>query len=189
MVMFSTARLNFRRLSASDAGLFCQLYTDAETMRFIAPPMSPERALRAFHTTLQKMERENSEQIYFALIDRHSGETAGIGSLQQIDTVQRRVETGLVIRADYRARGIAKESLAALIGHAFAMLPVDEVWVRFAADHTVAEKLVIGVGLIATSQMAPRNGSGTLQIWSAYRHSWSPLIATIPSGDRNVTSH
>ena len=40
-----------------------------------------------------------------------------------------------------RAQGFATETLIAVLAHAFAKLPFDEVWVRFAVDHAAAERL------------------------------------------------
>ena len=44
---FETDRLRMRPLRADDEALFLDLYTDAETMRYIGEPLSLERAKRS----------------------------------------------------------------------------------------------------------------------------------------------
>ena len=44
----------------------------------------------------------------------------------------------MMLESSGRAQGVASEALIALIAHAFATLPVDEVWVRIAMDHAAA---------------------------------------------------
>ena len=73
-----------------------------------------------------------------------------------------------------RAHGVATEALIAVIAHAFATLPVDEVWVRFALDHAACERTALSVGLVRHAQAAPEDLAANLWRWSAYRGSWRP---------------
>ena len=58
-----------------------------------------------------------------------------------------------------REQGFATDALIGVIGHAFAALPIDEVWVRFNVDHVACE---------------PQDQGTNLWRWSAYRASWRP---------------
>lgn len=171
-------------LSAADASLFTALYTDAETMRFIGPPLSHERAARGFHRLLALMNEPAADQRVFTLVERESGEAVGICSLQHIEAHPdapptasliaraRRAEAGIIIDAAHRFQGFAKEGLQGLLRHAFQRLLIDEVWVRIAVDHTVVEKLVIGVGLFPDVRTTATGGPLATRIWSARRDSW-----------------
>lgn len=178
MRIFATERLDHRLLTNRDAALFCELYTDAETMRFIGPPLSPERVARAFQTALRVTYRAPSDRQFFAMLDRHTTHAVGIGSLQQIDLAQRRAEAGLLIATPHRAQGYATEALRGLISHAFATYPLEEVWVQIAVVHTVVEKLVISVGLHRGAEVAADTDRFATRIWSIRRDAWSHRNAT-----------
>lgn len=169
---FATERLVHRLLESADEAVFCELYTDAETMRFIGPPLSPERAARAFRRALTLSHRPQSARRFFAMLDRQTAHYVGIGSLQQIDLVQRRAEAGLLITTPCRAQGYATEALRGLISHAFATYGLDEVWVQIAVVHTVVEKLVIGVGLDRGAEVAADADHFATRIWSIRRDAW-----------------
>lgn len=172
---FATSRLVFRPMAEADAAVFCDLYTDAVTMRFIGEPLSHERATRGFRRALTLMRRPTADQAFFTLSARDSGEHVGIGSLQHLDIPGRSAEVGMMICSPYRDRGFAREGLSALIEFAFAQLPVNEVWARVHADHTVVEKLVIGVGLKRGSKTHAHDSDAVMRVWSAQRESWQPL--------------
>ena len=184
---FSTQRLISRPMAEADETLFCDLYTDAETMRFIGPPLARDRAARGFLTILKLMRRESADQVFFTICTRDTGEAVGISSIQHLDIAGRRTEAGIIIGPLHRSRGFAKEGLSSLIRFAFDNLPVDEVWVQIAVDHTVVEKLVTGVGLARGAETAL--GQSTLRIWSAHRDSWLRSAAGNLSGECNVGRH
>ena len=167
--------------------LFCDLYSDAETMRFIGPPLSRERAARGFRSVLKLMRRESADQVFFTISTRDTGEAVGISSIQHLDIPGRRAEAGIIIGSPHRSQGFAKEGLSGLIHFAFDNLPIDEVWVQIAVDHTVVEKLVIAVGLIRGAQTT--GGQSTLRIWTAHRDSWLRSAAGSLPGECNVGRH
>jgi hypothetical protein len=51
--LFETPRLRMHALAASDQALFCELFTDKETMRFVGRPLEPVRAAASFRTALR----------------------------------------------------------------------------------------------------------------------------------------
>jgi RimJ/RimL family protein N-acetyltransferase len=186
---FSTARLTHRLLSADDEALFCHLYTDAETMRFIAPPLSLERAQRAFRSAVRLTHKASTDRLFYALITA-DGQPVGISSLLQIDLPNRRLEAGILILAAHRARGFAREGLQGLLIHAFATFPIDEVWVQIAVDHTVVEKLVMSVGLVRGAEVAADADHFATRIWSAQRTRWLRDVSTVDEpGESNVERH
>jgi len=159
-------------MTEADAALFCDLYTDAETMRFIGPPLSPERAARGFRNILRLMRQPSADRVFFTLSERSSGDAIGIGSIQHLDIPGRCAEAGMIIGAKHRNRGWAREGLSGLIRFAFEHLPLDEVWVQIHADHTVVEKLVVSVGLSWGSTAVTHVSDPVMRIWSARRDTW-----------------
>lgn len=130
-----SARLRMRALSPDDAALYVRLYTDAETMRFIGTPLSPERAAASFRKALAGMNRSPIKQLYLTVMEKSSNTDVGICSLQNFDAQRRSVQAGVMFVARARAQGYSKEGFIGLIQQVFARLPVDELWVQFATDH------------------------------------------------------
>jgi RimJ/RimL family protein N-acetyltransferase len=195
-----TARLRMRPIVSSDASLYEHLYTDAETMRFIGAPLSPERAAKSFQSALAAMQRQPIQQLFLTVEEKATCTDVGICSLQNCDTERRSVQAGVMFAAAARAKGYSKEGFVGLIQQVFAHLPVDELWVQFAAEHVAVQRAVLSVGFArreaaARQDGARRNGpehgtqhqsgngtGGPATAWSVHRHSWSP-----PSAHRNTS--
>jgi RimJ/RimL family protein N-acetyltransferase len=145
---FASSRLLMRPLSGADAGIFQELFTDARTMEFIGPPLSPQRAARSFK---KYVDSSAARQLFFVIIEPLLGQAIGLCALQELDERRRSVEVGIMLKPAFHARGFATEGLAALVGHAFGLLPVDEVRAQVAAINTVVERLVLSVGFVRRS--------------------------------------
>jgi len=146
----------------ADASLYCDLYGDPDTMRFVGPPLTRERARRNFRKVLDSI-----DCVLLAIIEKASGRSIGIGAFLDLDTRGRRVEAGMMLAGEARGRGFGREGLRALIDHAFVTFAVDEVWIQHAADNMDARRVPVSLGLSHNTE----TGSGKL-VWSAYRHSW-----------------
>lgn len=167
-----------RPLSADDTALYAHLYTDAETMRFIGAPLSPERAAASFHKALAGMDRKPIERLFLTVVEKVSNADVGICSLQNFDAHRRSIQAGVMFVAGARARGYSKEGFIGLIQQVFAQLSVDELWVQFAMDHVAVQRAVISVGF-ARSEAAAEHGSEQRSVWSVRRDSWlAPLSFT-----------
>jgi RimJ/RimL family protein N-acetyltransferase len=165
-----TERLSLRPLSEGDAALYCDLYGDPDTMRFVGPPLSRERAQRNFRKAVAS-QRHPLERLFLVIVEKASQRAIGMSALQNFDARRRRVEAGIMLGCESRGRGFAKEGMSALLTYAFAIFPVDEVWVQHAADHSIAKRVPISLGLSRNTDAANDDGSGKF-IWSAYRESW-----------------
>ena len=163
-----TARLRTRPLSAGDEALYAHHFMDEETMRFIGEPQSAERAARTFRASLAGMHRDPIERLFLAVIEKSSATTVGICSLQNFDPVLRSVQAGIMFVAAARAQGYSKEAFVGLIQRVFVELPVDELWVQFAADHVAVQRAVISVGFTRREATGPEQRS----VWSVRRDSW-----------------
>ena len=150
-----------------DEALYCWLYGDPETMRFVGPPLSPERAQRSFRKLLASLERRPIELVLLVIVEKATDRSIGIGAFQDFDHRRRRVQAGMMLGAGARGRGFGKEGLRALIDYAFVTFAVDEVWTQHAGDNTQAGGLTVSLGLSHNTETK----SGKL-VRSAFRHSW-----------------
>ena len=177
-----------RPLSEGDGGLYYDLYGDPETMRFVGPPLSRERAQRSFRKALAVRDRRPLERLLLVIVAKASQQAIGIGAFQNFDA-RRRVEAGIMLGSESRGRGFAKEVLSALVSYAFAIFPVDEVWVQHTADNAIAMSVPISLGLSRNTDAAYDDGSGRL-IWSAHRESWcqdpAPRIIRLPDASSSA---
>lgn len=192
-----TARLRMRPIASGDAGLYEHLYTDAETMLFIGAPLSRERAAKSFRSALAGMQRQPIEQLFLTVEEKATRTAVGICSLLNFDAERRSVQAGVMFVASARAKGYSKEGFVELIQQVFAHLPVDELWVQFAADHIAVQRAVLSVGFARRKDAARQDGApsgepdnGTRNepgngptersarrcttVWSVHRASWSP---------------
>ena len=148
-----------RPVVEADAALYCDLYCDPDTMRFVGPPLTREQAQRNFRKVLK-----STDCVLLVIVEKASNQSIGIGAFLDFDTDRRRVEAGMMLLAGARGRGFGREGLRGLIDYALVTFAVDEVWIQHAADNMDARRVPVSLGL---SHNTP-SGSGKL-VWSAYR--------------------
>jgi RimJ/RimL family protein N-acetyltransferase/precorrin-3B methylase len=171
---FSSERLILRPLQECDEQLYCQLFCDPEMMRYIGPAWTRTEAARAFRSALKGMRSTPPRGLYLVVTLKSGERPAGLCSLQNFEPGERRAELGLMLAPSARAFGVATEALIAVLAHAFATLPFDEIWVRFANDHQAATSTAVGSGLVRHAHSRPEDVASNLWRWSAYRDSWRP---------------
>jgi RimJ/RimL family protein N-acetyltransferase len=179
---FATERLHIRPVTEADESLYCALYTDSETMRFIARPLSPECAASSFQAALRMTGRRPLRQLYLALIDRQTQRGAGICSLQGIDPMLRRAEAGLVVAPDFRGGGFGGEAVRALLTIGFTALSLDEIWAQTPGNHGRAERLLISEGFTPSGGGKAEQEPGQ-RLLSAFRTSWPGPSAEVRRQD------
>jgi RimJ/RimL family protein N-acetyltransferase len=167
-----TERLSMRPLSDTDATLFCELYGDPETMRFIGPPLSRERALRGFRIILASQDSRPLKYLFLVIVEKLTRQAIGIGALQQFDTQRRRVEAGVVLNSMSRGRGFGREGLRGLVTYAFAGFPLDEVWVQHAVENAIFGRLSLGLGFSRRLDGSAYGVGSQNCVWSIYREDW-----------------
>jgi RimJ/RimL family protein N-acetyltransferase len=167
-------KLILRSIDERDEELYCGLFCDPETMRYIGPPWPRAEAVRAFRGVLEATRRMPPRALFLTLIAQETQRPIGLCTLQDVDAVRRQTELGVMLLPTARVQGLATEALLTVIAHAFATLPVDEVWVRFAVEHAACERLALRTGLIRHAAASPQDLAAKLWRWSAYRSSWRP---------------
>jgi len=169
-----TPRLILRPLREGDEQLYCDLFCDPDTMRHIGAPWTRTDAGGAFRDALKATRAAPSRALFLTLIRKDTQQSIGLCTLQNVDPRRRQTELGVMLVSSGRIQGFATDALLAVIAHAFAALPVDEVWVRFAVDHVACERLALSVGLV---RGLPEDRAANLWRWSAHRASWRPAAA------------
>ncbi|OOG38138.1 GNAT family N-acetyltransferase [Rhodanobacter sp. C05] len=168
---FETERLQLRLLAARDEALFCGLYTDPETMRFIGQPLTAGQAARYFQRAMAGMHQQPCKWLYLAILEKESGQPLGVCGVPQFDKDATRLEVGLVLATEARSRGYAREGLAALVKRVFEVSSVVEIWAQFSTEHVAAERLVIDIGFSSCTYAPIEPGFLSKRIWSIPRSS------------------
>lgn len=187
---FETDRLHLRPLDERDEALFHTLYTDPQTMRFIAEPLSTEQAVRCFHRTIEGMRERPMRWMSLAML-RSSRHGLGICGVSCFDVAARRLEVGILLTVEARSQGFAREGLAALMRRLFDVTWVDELWVRFSPECAAVRRLNISLGFApcAVAEYEVTHASRGKHVWSVHRSSWCIQRAIHQQGAGNVKRH
>jgi RimJ/RimL family protein N-acetyltransferase len=194
----TSARLRLRAFAARDLALFRALYTDPETMRFIARPLSAPQATASFHATLLAS-RQAQNFRFLAIAERDGGAAIGLCSIRRVSRRARRAEVGIMLVSAARRRGYATEALATLIADAFRALPIDAVWVQYHRANAATARLFDSLGFPAADGWRPhgarpgrcvrilrRPPSQTKSNQPARGHSMSNIIGFLENAGRDA---
>ncbi len=162
-----TPRLRLRAPRPADEAPFCRLYGDAETMKFIARPLSRHAAARAFQAMLDSM-RESALPLFLVIQERGHRHPVGFCGIQMPDQRMRGAEIGIVLDPAACRKGYGREVLGALVDLAFASLPIDCVWVQYRAVNSAAARLFAGAGF-SPAAVRPRRAGKTQDICALQR--------------------
>jgi RimJ/RimL family protein N-acetyltransferase len=167
----ASARLRLRALAARDLALFCTLYADPATMRFIGRPYARSVAATSLRATLQAMRRPDGP-CFFVIADKLNGCDAGLCSIQPIAARERSAEVGVMLTRAARRKGYASEALTALIAAAFETLPIDTVWVQYRKANRGAAHLFGALGFHESDGWRPQGARRRLCVRILQRFRW-----------------
>jgi RimJ/RimL family protein N-acetyltransferase len=167
---FETPRLRMRPMRECDQALFCDLYTDAETMRFVAPSLKLAKAINRFAEALRMMHGHPIEWLFLVMTQKSSAQTIGLCGVPGFDLNARRLELGMMLRREVRGKGYSKEGLAALADRTFSVLPVDKLWVEYSPEHIAADRLTKGIGFLPNPEAVATRTDAC--VWSVWREPW-----------------
>ena len=188
--MLETRRLILRPLGRGDEALFCALYGDAATMRFIGRPLAPPRARTSFATALRAAGRPGGPQ-FFAIVTKAGG-AVGMCALQAVERRARRVEGGIVLAPRAQGKGYAREAFAALAAAAFRTLPIDMLWVQYRGSNAAAGLLFSRLGFSPAAGGLPGGvrARRTETVRFIRKHAWNSSTANNQGGTRmsNIVS-
>jgi RimJ/RimL family protein N-acetyltransferase len=171
-----------RPLESIDETLYCGLYTDEQTMRFIGKPLTWKRAASNFRKVIRSSKEGPPEGLFLTIVEKSTQCPAGICAIVQFDASRTSAEAGVMLLPEARSKGLSKECLSGLVDRAFSMFPIDEVWVQYSLGHSAAEHLVISVGFSPRVDPEESDGSPAKRVWSVRRPSWGSINAANNQG-------
>ncbi|WP_460831114.1 GNAT family N-acetyltransferase [Lysobacter humi (ex Lee et al. 2017)] len=116
-------RLRLRPMDADDRALYRALYTDADVMAAIAPPLTAEQAERVFSRMLAHDTRDRPGHRHW-IVETHAGERLGIAALLRDGP---RAELGVMLLPSAWKRRVSTEAFELLLPHAFGPLGLELV--------------------------------------------------------------
>jgi RimJ/RimL family protein N-acetyltransferase len=169
---FQTARLRMRTLCECDRALFCRLYTDVESMRFIGRPLSSTGALAAFDATLQAIREENGGACFFAIVAKASRRAVGLCAIQPVVRTAQCAEIGIMLAPEARGLRYGAEVVSGLATAAFRALPIDRLWVQYHPANMSAKRLFARLSFLPEPRARPRGVRRGQCIGVTQRSAW-----------------
>lgn len=164
MHAFDTDRLHMRPLADGDEALYCRLYTDPVTMRFIATPLSQGAAQRSFGIALRQQAPRPQRWIV-----REKRGDADIGLLGLVGAGEG-PEIGVVLLVDAHGRGHGSEAMAGMVEHAFATTALQTISAcQSVVDNPTVIRMMTRLGFTALPPTAGRPNGGD---WLLHRMDW-----------------
>lgn len=168
---FDTEGFTIGTLSADDRALFCQLFTDEQTMTHIGPAMSEESANSLFESALRANQRQPARDLFWVICSKHAGTGVGICTLQRIQWESRCGEIGIMLTPARQNRRVAREVLSALILALFQSCGLRSLKASYHPNNVGAERLFVALGFTRTNEMSHNSSARvvllTIEDWRA----------------------
>jgi len=166
---YQTSRLTLRGLEEADEALFCRLFCDADTMRFVGDRLTPKQACRLFNELLASAHGRPASQWFLVVVETSSQKAIGLCAISQFDEAMTRAEAGIMLESEARSRGYAREGLGGLVEATFASFPVREIGVTCSSLNPVVERMVSSIGFSLCDEHATGTGPLSLKKWTIRR--------------------
>mgnify|MGYP003594616711 FL=1 len=140
--ILASERLQFRKLTATDAPEILALRGDPETMRFIPRPLLTdiEGALAHIKSINDKIE-ENLD-INWAVTEKNSDKCIGIMGFYRTQPEHFRAELGYMILPEYWGKGYVTEAVTTLLNFAFNTLKFHSIEAVIDSRHKASERVL-----------------------------------------------
>jgi [ribosomal protein S5]-alanine N-acetyltransferase len=171
-VVIETARLRLRLLAPQDEALYVALYTDADVMRHIAPPLSTSDAQASFAVALKRTHTKPAKQLFFAIERRADQQTIGICGMMQLDVEKKRAEVGMMLVPGTQGLKLGKEGLSALVKFVFSNFSVSELFVQYAGDSASSAGIARSVGFQEQLNSSKRQTTSLMREETMTRERW-----------------
>lgn len=138
-------KIFLRQYEAKDIDIWYNWFNDAQVVRLMDQ--------RRWPNTKEKQKRylevmtSSRTDMQLAVILRSNNRLVGTVGLHSIDAVNRNADISIIIGdKKYWGKGLAKEAVGLLIGHAFAMLNVHKLTAGFISGNVASQKLFESFG-------------------------------------------
>ena len=142
LLCFETSRLKIRLLREGDRDLCRQLFTDAETMKFLGGPLSERIANSRFRSMLRANARQPVRNLYMSVDSKADCVPLGLCSAVRIDARIGRAELGLMMAASDRSKGMGREAFRGLIAAVLQEFSLKELQVHYHAQNAAAKRVL-----------------------------------------------
>ncbi|SEA21725.1 GNAT family N-acetyltransferase [Alkalimonas amylolytica] len=160
---FTTAHTSVRLLTGKDQALYLQLYTDANSMRYIGRSLTEGEAVASFFKALKLNVSLQWRRLFFVIESKSSRRSLGLMGLT--DTGDAGIEFGIILSQQAQGKGVATEVLQQCITRLFA-LGVSKVWLQLHPDNAAA----IAMAQTAAMTKGTRVTANNQQTWFIEQH-------------------
>lgn len=147
--VIQTTRLLIRPLTVEDLKLYLDLYTSAEVMTFIGPPLDLEKARNSFQIALRLNAKVPFRRLFLAIC--LDGEPIGLCAVNQWNAQTAAAEVGLMIVPAWQCQGYAIEALLALKQRLQQLFNAVQIWADMDPNNKAVIRLFITAGFSADS--------------------------------------
>ncbi|TXF97458.1 GNAT family N-acetyltransferase [Massilia arenae] len=152
----STERLRLRALRPGDATELLALYADAEVMRhWIHPPWS---LLAQAQAAIDEAQRDltSGRALHLAIEARLDGRLVGSCALYDFAPEHRRATLGYLLAAPYWGKGMARETLQALLGYGIGTLGLERIEAEVTPHNVASQSLLARLGFLRERRLHAR---------------------------------
>jgi RimJ/RimL family protein N-acetyltransferase len=173
MRTIETPRLILRPLLPEDESFYCRLHGDADVMRHIAAPLTPEAASRVFGSTLARNRNGIHDDQCWAITHRDNPSPIGVIGWHRLSAPMHRVgELGAILSNDAQGRGISIEAGQALMDFAFG----NDVFEALLSEHAIAHHYAaIMMGRLGFAREESREDAPAVVVWRMSKARWGML--------------
>lgn len=172
-----TDRLLLRPLSPDDAEAMFSYTSQPESFRFLR--RAPHQSIEEDRQFLQKAAEayQTHSDFIWGICEKGSGRLIGTCRLFDLHLTDRRAEVSYLIHPAYQGRGIASDTVRALIRYAFGELGLVRLQARCVSENIGSERVMQKCGMAL---------EGTLRSYANIHNSWKDfkLYAIIKETDR-----
>lgn len=143
-----TARLKLRTLQSSDALFLIQLWTNEQVRKHLGGPINKDKAE-------QKAVEYIDKKGYFVVVEKGSGKTIGICSLDKYRTGD--IEVSFEFLPEAWGEGFGKETITEVIKWGFENMAIDHIIAVTQITNTRSRKLLESIGMVAKDEFIEFN--------------------------------
>ena len=145
--IFSTKRLNIRRLALSDLMNVYKHRSDPATSKYIGKPATLDDALTRVNMALLPWNAREGERLILAVECKTTGEFVGELVFKFVSTEHQYGEIGYRLAANFHGKGLAFEASNAFIKYLFRHYLLSKINAICAVDNVASWKLMERIGM------------------------------------------
>lgn len=151
-----TTRLALREVRADDADGLYAVHSDVQVMRYWGYPAWIDIAQAHAKVADIARQRANEPILVWAVADRDSDALIGSIALFNLNQAQGRAEIGYSLASAWQGRGLAREALLAVLGHAFEGMGLRRIEADVDPRNRASCRLAEGLGFRAEGLLRER---------------------------------